>query len=231
MAALSGSLNVQPSAVLIPLYIDGGQISVILTQRGKGTRFSGDIVFPGGRPEKKEEMEQVALREAWEEVGLKPYQDVSVFERRKAYFTRQDNSIIPVVGILRNKEALSHLRCDGHEVADVFMVPLKDLFRATENFTKGGKDQSGILSQFERNGVLHYRFSFPHPERKQETVRLETVTAAILYDFLEEHGSERQLFHNILAHSKENRYDRPGKWLDRVIENYQGGKDNPHIKG
>src|SRR5213596_2140698 len=62
------------AAVLVPLYVDGGDLHAVFTKR----RHAGEISFPGGRPDfEGEELRVTALREAEEEIGL-PREDVEV---------------------------------------------------------------------------------------------------------------------------------------------------------
>jgi 8-oxo-dGTP pyrophosphatase MutT (NUDIX family) len=59
------------SAVLIPLWDDGGEAAVILTRRTRAMRaHSGEVSFPGGGQDEGETLWQTAVREAEEEIGL-----------------------------------------------------------------------------------------------------------------------------------------------------------------
>lgn len=62
------------AAVLIPLYLRGGELVAVFTERrGDLRRHAGEISFPGGRQdEPDEDLRTTALREAHEEVGLDP---------------------------------------------------------------------------------------------------------------------------------------------------------------
>ena len=67
------------AAVLVPLYLDGGDLHAVFTKRRDDLRrHAGEISFPGGRPDfEEEELRVTALREAEEEIGL-PRDDVEV---------------------------------------------------------------------------------------------------------------------------------------------------------
>jgi 8-oxo-dGTP pyrophosphatase MutT (NUDIX family) len=60
------------AAVLVPLYVERGEIHVVLTRRRADLRrHPGEISFPGGRHEQGErDLVATALREAKEEIGL-----------------------------------------------------------------------------------------------------------------------------------------------------------------
>ena len=86
------------------------------------------VALPGGRQDPTDEDDvHTALREAEEEVGLPP-SDVTVAARLPPFFTRDNNSVFPVVGFIPD-----HFRPtpNPHEVALVFSVPLKKFVEVT----------------------------------------------------------------------------------------------------
>jgi len=60
------------AAVLVPLYLERGELHAVLTRRhAELRRHGGEISFPGGRQESDaEDLLDAALREAEEEIGL-----------------------------------------------------------------------------------------------------------------------------------------------------------------
>jgi 8-oxo-dGTP pyrophosphatase MutT (NUDIX family) len=61
------------AAVLIPLYVTGGELHAVFTKRNADLRrHAGEISFPGGRRDEGEALPDTALREAEEEIGLEP---------------------------------------------------------------------------------------------------------------------------------------------------------------
>jgi 8-oxo-dGTP pyrophosphatase MutT (NUDIX family) len=62
------------AAVLVPLYVEGGELGAVFTKRHDDLRrHPGEISFPGGRYDEGErDLEATALREAHEEIGLPP---------------------------------------------------------------------------------------------------------------------------------------------------------------
>jgi 8-oxo-dGTP pyrophosphatase MutT (NUDIX family) len=59
------------AAVLIPLYVENGHLVAVFTKRPADMRrHAGEISFPGGRRDPDEELQETALREAEEEIGL-----------------------------------------------------------------------------------------------------------------------------------------------------------------
>ena len=62
------------AAVLVPLFLTRGELHVVFTRRRDDLRrHAGEISFPGGRQESRDEdLRATALREAEEEIGLAP---------------------------------------------------------------------------------------------------------------------------------------------------------------
>ncbi len=60
------------AAVLVPLYVDGGDVHAVFTKRrAELRRHAGEISFPGGRRDEEDDtLAATALREAEEEIGL-----------------------------------------------------------------------------------------------------------------------------------------------------------------
>ena len=59
------------AAVLVPLYLDRGELHAVFTKRrAELRRHAGEISFPGGRQDRGEMLATTALREAEEEIGL-----------------------------------------------------------------------------------------------------------------------------------------------------------------
>ncbi len=60
------------AAVLVPLYVDGGELHAVFTKRRDDLRrHPGEISFPGGRQDDDDgDLQVTALREAEEEIGL-----------------------------------------------------------------------------------------------------------------------------------------------------------------
>ena len=130
-----------PAAVLIPLVERNTGLTVLLTQRAETLKdHAGQVSFPGGRiePEDKDAW-HAALREAYEEIGLK-----AEFVEFAGYLP--DHPVItgfrvtPVVAFV-NPEY--QLRIAAAEVHDAFEVPL-DFILDAANHKSRRRELGGI---------------------------------------------------------------------------------------
>ncbi|MEM6622417.1 MAG: CoA pyrophosphatase [Pseudomonadota bacterium] len=138
-----------PAAVLCALRSQDGVLHVVLTERAAHLRrHAGQIAFPGGRIDDTDPSpEDAALREAEEEVGLKP-SAVRVLGRLDPYLTSTGFHVTPVIGIINGHW---HPSPDPAEVESVFEPPL-DFLMDPQNHQRHYHD---------RNGYRRYYFAMP----------------------------------------------------------------------
>lgn len=113
------------AAVLVALFDEDGEAHVVLTRRAATMRsHKHQVSFPGGRLDPGERLDQAALREAEEEVGLDPaaVELLGRLPRFEAFAGL--SSITPFVGAL---PARPDLRPNPAEVERAFTVPLTQL--------------------------------------------------------------------------------------------------------
>lgn len=110
------------AAVLVPLVLRPGGLSVLLTERALGlSSHSGQVAFPGGKVETSDgDVVHAALRETREEVGLAD-RFIDVLGQLPVYATGSQFLVTPVVALVREGFVL-HPNAD--EVAHAFEVPL-----------------------------------------------------------------------------------------------------------
>jgi 8-oxo-dGTP pyrophosphatase MutT (NUDIX family) len=114
------------SAVLVPLFEDpAGRMHAVFTKRRADLRrHAGEISFPGGRRDDGETLQETALREAWEEVGL-PADAVDVIGALAPVGTFVTNyAIYPFVGLIEHG---FEWVAQETEVAQVLEFALDDL--------------------------------------------------------------------------------------------------------
>ena len=111
----------RPAAVLVPLYVDAGEIWTLLTKRAeKLPHHRGQIAFPGGGREIGEDPWDAALRETQEELGVDPSAVARIGELDEAS-TPSGFSIVPCVGAVPNPLVTT---LNEAEISEVFSVPL-----------------------------------------------------------------------------------------------------------
>lgn len=116
--------DVRRAAVLVPLYIDAGQMWTLLTKRTDHLpTHKGQIAFPGGSLEDGEDAWAAALREANEEIGLEEKLVLRLGELDDAE-TPSGFRITPCVGAVPFPLETS---LDEGEIEEVFPVPLQNL--------------------------------------------------------------------------------------------------------
>ena len=111
-----------PAGVLVPLYCKGDAWHVLLNRRTMHVgEHKGEIAFPGGVIEDEDaDMQACALRETWEEMGIRP-EDVDVLGAVDAVLTRTNYLVYPTVGTIPYPYPF---KADPREVAEVIEVPL-----------------------------------------------------------------------------------------------------------
>jgi 8-oxo-dGTP pyrophosphatase MutT (NUDIX family) len=151
-----GAPGTRPSAVLAPLYDDGGDAVVVLTRRTWGLRtHQGEVSFPGGRVEPGESPADGALREAKEEIDLDPSQVELVGELDHLTTITGRSYVVPYVGALPGRP---DCQPNPTEVAAVLHVPLHELadpaiYREEIWTFPGGMDRSIYFFELEGDTV------------------------------------------------------------------------------
>jgi len=114
------------AAVLVPLLAAGDDIQVVFTRRAASLpHHQGQVAFPGGtRQADDRDAEATALREAHEEIGLRPG-DVHILGRLDEIETVASRfRITPIVGLVPQPYVWTPC---PREVDTVFTVPLATL--------------------------------------------------------------------------------------------------------
>ena len=118
------ALGATDAAVLVPLFIDGGELGAVLTRRREDLRrHAGEISFPGGRQDDADaDLVSTALREAAEEIGL-PADAVEVVGALQPTPTIATGyAVYPFVGLIEPGRVWT---LSAREVAEVLELPLR----------------------------------------------------------------------------------------------------------
>jgi 8-oxo-dGTP pyrophosphatase MutT (NUDIX family) len=125
LASPVAARGASPSAVLIALYEQDGELHVVLTRRSWNLRtHRGEVSFPGGRSDPGEDPVTTAVREAHEEVRLDPALVEPLGELDHLTTVTRRAYIVPVVATLSEPP---RLHPNPAEVEQVLQVPLSEL--------------------------------------------------------------------------------------------------------
>lgn len=190
------SANLVPAAVLIPLIVPQnnaessdlislktreGHIDlplatqVVLTERTHTVEHhKGQISFPGGVFEPQDSsLEETALRETFEEIGLARECVQVVAELPDIPTIASKFRVRPFVGVVREQP---EFQPSPHEIGKILMVPLRHLLDPANS----------VLESHERNGV-RYQIKAYH----YESHRIWGATGLMLQVFLEKFIQKR----------------------------------------
>ncbi|HEX7433700.1 MAG TPA: CoA pyrophosphatase [Anaerolineaceae bacterium] len=133
--------RIRQAAVLAPLVrVDGEWRLLFIRRSDQVIDHKGQVAFPGGTCEDSDgSVEQTALRETWEEIGVEPT-DVRVLGQMEKLLTGTGYRITPVVGIIPWPYPF---KLSPDEVSAVFSIPLNWLAervnREERPFIRGGE--------------------------------------------------------------------------------------------
>jgi len=117
------------SAVLVPIVPDDNGVKVLFIERPDSMRWhAGQIAFPGGAEEPRDKGPlQTALRESYEELGLKPefIEPLYLMSAEKA--VTSGFIIYPIVALVGISPDLSTLVPNRDEVENMFLIDPFDL--------------------------------------------------------------------------------------------------------
>jgi 8-oxo-dGTP pyrophosphatase MutT (NUDIX family) len=121
------------AAVLVPLFNKEGSCHLLLTKRTDQVKYhKGEISFPGGMVDENDlSLEKTALREAFEEIGLRE-SDVQIIGVLDDIVTVTDFIVTPFVGLFPYPYPF---KTSPVEIAELIEVPLSFLL-TEENFNE-----------------------------------------------------------------------------------------------
>jgi 8-oxo-dGTP pyrophosphatase MutT (NUDIX family) len=165
---------VREAAVLMPIFERNGDPHFLLTKRTEEVEtHKGQISFPGGMRHADEDLEQTALRETFEEVGIEK-NTISILGRFHDYISITDYRVSPYAAYITTPFIT---KPQTSEVAEILEVP----FSVFTDPSRLRIEQSGRRGKT----VNVYFYSYgPH--------EIWGLTALIIKDFIEELNSFSQ---------------------------------------
>ncbi|MGB4438310.1 MAG: CoA pyrophosphatase [Sedimentibacter sp.] len=109
-------------SVLVPLIEINGQLNLIYEVRSKTIRQPGEISFPGGRIEECESPVDAAMRETWEELGIKK-ENIEILAELDYATSKSGSFVYSFLGYIKNIKA-TEIVYSHDEVSELFCVPL-----------------------------------------------------------------------------------------------------------
>lgn len=119
-----GDDDFRNNSVLVPITLWKEEPEVVLTLRTESINHGGQLSFPGGGKEGHETVDETALREAQEEIGLHPEGVCIAGHLTNLYVGHSLNMVVPVVGFLTEKQRFTP---NPNEVDEILHVPLSKL--------------------------------------------------------------------------------------------------------
>jgi 8-oxo-dGTP pyrophosphatase MutT (NUDIX family) len=129
MTTLRATLSLVESAVLAPAYRDPyGHLRLVFIRRSPHGVHGGQIAFPGGRREPEDaSLQDTALREAEEEIGLERHRVQVLAELPRVPTMATGYRITPFLGRLEGPPPT--WRRQETEIDEILEVQLEDLLR------------------------------------------------------------------------------------------------------
>lgn len=115
----------RPGSVMILIFENEGELFFPLIKRPEyAGAHGGQVSLPGGKAEAGEDVEQTALRETFEEIGIPPG-EIKIVGRLSDFHVLPSNFlIVPVIGILHGRPQYIP---DSYEVARVLTASLTSI--------------------------------------------------------------------------------------------------------
>ena len=155
------TLALKPAAVAVVVMEDWGVPCVPIFQRTLAmSRHAGQMALPGGRLHAGETVEECALRELHEELGLL-VEGGDVLGSLDDFDTRSGFTISPI--LVWSVARVADLRPSQSEVAELFAIPLPELREAVASAEPGASSDFSLnfsrVEVFAPTAAILYQFS------------------------------------------------------------------------
>jgi len=143
------------AAVLVPLFKKGEDCHLLFTKRSEEVKYhKGEISFPGGVVDEEDsELISTALREAFEEIGLKE-SDVQIIGLLDDTVTITEFIVTPIVGLFPYPYPF---KISEVEIAELIEVPLASLLDkeclSEREIIRGGRKEVVYAYQYGKHTI------------------------------------------------------------------------------
>ena len=143
------------AAVLVPLFKKGGDCHILFTKRSDQVKYhKGETSFPGGVVDEEDlELISTALREAYEEIGLKK-SDVQILGILDDIVTITEFIVTPIVGLFPYPYPF---KVSDVEIAELIEVPLSSLLDeecfSEREIIRSGQKEVVYAYQYEKHVI------------------------------------------------------------------------------
>lgn len=138
--------NPRICAVMIALFEKKGEVYIPCILRPQKNRFhAGQIAFPGGgREEQDNDLNETAIRETIEEVGVIVPKNQIIGDLTDMYVPPSNSLITPKVAFLENQPTYN---IDPNEVDRIIEISISDLLNPENHITKPITVQKNVIVQ------------------------------------------------------------------------------------
>ena len=141
------------AAVVAP-FVEGPEPSIVFTVRSNDlSRHAGEISFPGGLQEPGESLQQTALREAFEEIGLDPAATDLVGALPAVHTFVSGILVVPFVGMLASPPELTVSDEEIQEVLTFSVARLATVERTVEIAREVGQVWHGFAYELDGHTI------------------------------------------------------------------------------
>jgi nudix motif 8 len=171
--------KIEPSsAVLAPFILDDAKQyleKLVVTQRSKTMKsYSGHISFPGGRiDEQDNSLEECALRETNEEIGIDSTNFEIVGMSNSTFTKSKEELIAPYVGLIKN-DAIGKAKININEVESLHVIKVSELLKADNYYCE-------VWDAIDASYLIHI---FTVTDMLDRPVFIWGATAQIIFDLL-----------------------------------------------
>ena len=137
--------SAKPAAVLALFYPSeaGETLLVLILRKSYKGVHSAQVGFPGGKPEPQDgSMQETALRETWEEIGVSVDKISVVRELTSVYIPPSNFLVFPFLGIAHEPLTFT---LQASEVDAVLEVPLMDFMNDSAEVKSKVSDAKGVV--------------------------------------------------------------------------------------